>query len=697
MRGSNVSKIPLVGFVATFILVVLIVQQTAAAPEADLPPGFRTAQIVDGLISPTDFVLLPDGKIMIIDLGTGVGSAAVARVLIAEPQEVGRTPVLRLSVTREQDSGLLAIALDPDFANNGWFYLWYASGEDAKDWNGAPEMRLSRFTYDPLTQTADPASELIVLSTGSWEIWHHGNRLMFDAVGNLWIAVGELATISPHAQDLSRLEGKVLRIRPTATGYAIPNDNPFVDTPGVRPEIYAYGFRNPYVMTQRSDGLIAVGDVGSLRYEEINLLAPGKNYGWPIREGICPRAQYPPCDAASAEYTDPTIYWRHDLPPDTLSSAITGLTFYEGDNFPEAYHGKLFYFDLGRLWIRVGDAETGESEHFADMPDRLTRLRVHNGQLFYLSAYTGELNLIYFEGGNNIAPSVTLSADTQTGTAPLRVVLSAEGSDPDDLSIRYRWDFGDGTPTFETDQTLFTHVYAEDGVYEATVTAIDSRGAESAPATVPIVVYSGEWPRLIVENQTAPGRTLYHAGDTVTYRAERSTVSDLEETPYSWDVLLHHADHTHVTLSNNTVISDTFVIPTLNHDSATDLWYGFYLTMYTDSGLEIALSKQIEPARTTMRFETTPSNYRLTINGVEVQAPYSLDAIVGIENQVIANPNLSLDGVLRRASRWQLEGNTLATGPMLNLFAPAAEHTYTAVYEIDENAPTQLIPVIIND
>src|SRR5690606_6749860 len=153
--------------------------------------------------------------------------------------------------------------------------------------------------------------------------------------GTLLIATGD-AGYGPIAQNLSALNGKILRIRPTDSGYEIPADNPFVDTPGARPEIYALGLRNPFRMTKRRDGGIFVADVGDHSWEEVNQVASGANYGWPEREGLCPQGQHPPCAPAPAHYTDPVIaYQTSDAP-----GAITALAFYEGIEFPEQYRDK---------------------------------------------------------------------------------------------------------------------------------------------------------------------------------------------------------------------------------------------------------------------------------------------------------------------------------------------------------------------
>ena len=662
---------------------------------AELPPGFRLYNVVSGLDRPTDFVFLSETRLLLTEHGTGNEEFAEAAVKLVDNGVVRPNPVLTLSVTRRQDSGLLAIALDPDFEQNGWLYLWYTPGVNALNYSGL-KMRLSRFTWDHEAELADPASEQILLESEKFHVWHHGNALAFDDQGNLLVAVGELTPDEDFSQDMTLIEGKLLRIRPTEEGYSIPDDNPFVDDPAIRPEIYASGLRNPYVMTRRaSDGLVAIGDVGGLKYEEINLLASGADFGWPVREGICPRGLYDPCEPASAEFTDPAIYWRHDLPPIEGEGAITGLTFYEGTQFPEEYRGKLFYVDLIRAFVRVGDPLTGETMPFADNVDPITRLRSFNGQLFYMSIYTGELNAIYYEDGTNVAPTVELNADVQFGTPPLRVVLSAEATDPDDVLLRYKWDFGDGSPAIESAESSFVHVYPEDGIYTPSVTVIDGRGAESLPATQQLTVYSGEWPRLFVTNHTDPSRTLYHAGDTVAFRAERSTLEGLDpETPFTWDIVLHHGTHTHIALSAIDAISSTFTIPTTNHDGDADLHYAFHMTMHTLDGMEITQSKQMEPLRTELTFDTSPVPHRILLNDVETRTPVTIEAIVGIENEAVALPNMFFESGFYTPQQWMSQGKSIVQGTTLRFFAPAESQTYIADYLFDRPGVRSYAPLI---
>ena len=131
-----------------------------------LPDGFVQIVAVDNLPRPTDMVLLPSGDMLVAQKGSGTGVAGSAEVRFVRQGALQDEPVITLSTNVEGDSGILAITADPGFAANGYFYIWYAPGEDAPAWQGTPVNRLSRLTFDPVTGTADPASSSRSYSTG---------------------------------------------------------------------------------------------------------------------------------------------------------------------------------------------------------------------------------------------------------------------------------------------------------------------------------------------------------------------------------------------------------------------------------------------------------------------------------------------------------------------------------------------------
>ena len=247
----------------------------------ELPAGFYVRETIEGLLIPTDMAPLPDGNFLVAEKGVGADEYGVAAVRLVDGGVVREEPVLTLSVNPLGDSGLLSIEPDPGFADNGYFYLYYATGARAMNWSGETRYRLSRFTFNAESGRADAQSELVLIDELPWSIQHGGGGLRFDNSGMLYLAVGDVR--DPHnSQTPLTPNGKVFRIRPTADGYDVPGDNPYLDDEDAIPELYAVGLRSPFRMTRlQRTGELFLGDVGAATWEEVNRIAPAANYGWP--------------------------------------------------------------------------------------------------------------------------------------------------------------------------------------------------------------------------------------------------------------------------------------------------------------------------------------------------------------------------------------------------------------------------------
>ncbi len=255
----------------------------------------------------------------------------------------------------QNEEGLLGLAFHPKYKDNGEFYVFYTVK--------TPKLTnvLSRFRVkkdDP--NRADPASEeeLLRITTPYWN--HDGGTLCFGPDGYLYVAVGDGGNFNDphkHGQDLSKIFGKMLRLDVDHKGkdrpYAIPKDNPFVDRKGARPEIWAYGLRNPWRMAfDRKTGQLWTSDVGQNLYEEIDLLVAGGNYGWSIREGLHPFST--DGSAQRKDLIDPIWEYHHDL-----GKSLTGGLVYRGKRLPEL-DGYYLYADYvtSKIWgLRYDEAK----------------------------------------------------------------------------------------------------------------------------------------------------------------------------------------------------------------------------------------------------------------------------------------------------------------------------------------------------
>jgi glucose/arabinose dehydrogenase len=254
---------------------------------------------------------------------------------------------------RGNEEGLLGLALDPEFQRNGHFYVYYTASDPRRG-------VLSRFTATPGGAGADAGSELVVLEVAQPYQNHNGGQVLFGPDGHLYLGLGDGGSRGDprgNGQDPSTLLGTILRLDvrdPDSPGaYSIPSDNPFVERSSARGEIWAYGLRNPWRFTlDRLNGDLWAADVGQNRLEEIDIIQPGRNYGWSVMEGgdCHPRPQET-CNRAGLE---PPVgeYGRDD------GCSITGGYVYRGARLTDLY-GAYIYGDFcsGKIWALTLDVE----------------------------------------------------------------------------------------------------------------------------------------------------------------------------------------------------------------------------------------------------------------------------------------------------------------------------------------------------
>ncbi len=245
------------------------------------------------------------------------------------------------------EKGLLSIAFHPQYAKNGWFYVDYTTRE-----KGQLYTIVSRFQRGP-SGGGDEGSEEVLLKIEQPYSNHNGGQLAFGPDGFLYIGMGDGGSANdPHGngQNRGNLLGDLLRIdvdAPSPTRpYAIPADNPFVNQRGVRPEIYAYGLRNPWRFSfDARTALLYLADVGQDAQEEIDIVRKGKNYGWNIMEGdLCTPGVKSRCNKQGLELPIATYDHRAGF-------SITGGFVYRGSRFPTLC-GVYLYADYvtKRVW-----------------------------------------------------------------------------------------------------------------------------------------------------------------------------------------------------------------------------------------------------------------------------------------------------------------------------------------------------------
>jgi glucose/arabinose dehydrogenase len=256
---------------------------TTAAPAAHSYDFAAPEVAVSGLRSPWGLAFLPDGSALVSERDSG-------RILHVT---AGREPeeVMRIDVAHTAESGLLGLAVSPGYAADGLVYAYYTTSSDN---------RIARFRLGEEPQ---------VLVDGIAKAqFHDGGRLAFGPDGMLYATVGD-ATQRPLAQDASSLNGKILRMTPDGTA---PPDNP---TPGSL--VWSMGHRNVQGLAWTADGRLFAPEFGQDTTDEVNLIQPGANYGWPEVEGT----------GGAPSYVDPLVTWSTDESSPS-GAAISGDVLY---------------------------------------------------------------------------------------------------------------------------------------------------------------------------------------------------------------------------------------------------------------------------------------------------------------------------------------------------------------------------------
>jgi len=342
--------------------------QTAPAPPADAITSeqatFQVELVTEGLEKPWGIAFLPDGDILVTERP---GRLRLLVNGVLDPNPITGTP----EVFAQGQGGLLDVALDPDFADNSLIYLSYAGVDD--DGRSSTRVGRGRLAAGDL-QDFEVIFRSNSASTGGV---HWGSRIGFDRAGYLFVTAGDRGT-QDSAQNLSRHSGSVIRIN--ADG-SVPDNNPFVGESDALPEIYSYGHRNPQGLAVHPEtGRVWTQEHGPRGGDEVNLIAPGVNYGWPVISwginygGSQINGGLRGKEGMAQHYWDPSI-------------APSGMTFYDGDAFPE-WQGDLFVgalkFQLISRLEMEGDEVVGEERLLEGQLGRIRDVRTGPDGFLYV-------------------------------------------------------------------------------------------------------------------------------------------------------------------------------------------------------------------------------------------------------------------------------------------------------------------------
>jgi glucose/arabinose dehydrogenase len=326
---------------------------------------YRIETVAEDLSHPWSIAFLPDGEMLVTERDGYLRSIRDGRL---NPVAIRGVPEVYVA----GQGGLFDIAIDPDYERTGYIYISYAQGTRKANATQVARARLEEnqlvdlkviFTVEPTKDTPH----------------HFGGRMVFLPDGTLVITTGDGFDFREKAQVLDSLLGKTVRINPDGT---IPGDNPFTGRPDARPEILSYGHRNPQaIVLDPETDRIYLHEHGPRGGDELNIIEPGNNYGWPVitwgidynGARISPYTEYPGME-------QPIVYWVPSIAPG-------GMDIYYGDEFPE-WRGDLFVAALAEKTIRRLDMENGvvvdQEIMFGNLNERMRDVRVGPDGFLYL-------------------------------------------------------------------------------------------------------------------------------------------------------------------------------------------------------------------------------------------------------------------------------------------------------------------------
>ena len=677
------------------VAAALLTTKGDALSATSVVPADFSDDLVASIASPTALAFTPDGRMLI--------TTQPGQLRVYQDGALLSTPALNLAGSNfcsTSERGLLGVAVDPNFAANGYIYLYYSPRV-----GGVCKNRLSRFTMTGNTA----GSELMLIHQIPAEFGtHNAGDVHVGKDGNLYVSVGDgggdyagdsgSGAANDAARDMHALVGKILRI--TRDG-EIPADNPFQGTGTVRchltgvttapnkcREIYATGLRNPFriAFDPNAAGVkFHINDVGQNTWEEIDLGAPAADYGWNVREGPCVTGSTSNCGAPPAGMTNPIFSYQQGSP--SGCRAITGGAFVPDGIWPASYTGSYLFADYvcgrifkldqqGASYVRT-DFATGlgsnSAVHLAFGPYQST-------QALYYTTYEagGSVRRITYTGSANRVPTADLAASPTSGPAPLTVDFDGSGSsDPDAAdTLTYLWDFGDGQTATGSSPTT-SHTYPTPGTFTASLRVRDNHGATSAADAVQIQP-GNTAPVPVIETPAAGARFQVGQVANLVGSATDAQEGSLAASRLSWRVLRHHGtSHTHPWLPDTTGNDVPMPAAPGPEDLATTTtsFLEVRLTATDSQGLATTVTREFRPTLVDLTFQTEPAGLDLDLNGQTVTGPFTFSSWRAWAFPVSARRQQDDAGATWVFDHWSDGGaatHTVTTG--------AAPATYTATF-----------------
>ena len=704
-RLASLARVIFIAAIQLLAVMALLGRAEPAATEGiavnalGLPPGFVDEVFADGLLAPRAMAFAPDGSLYIAERGSDFTTDInFASIRWFKDGALVSTRTATFEVCGDGERGLLGLGLDPDFAGNGFMYVYYTRW--SQEGSGLPTC--AYYTYSNTLPGPRNIVARITVSNGvvvsgshvtlidniaSDSGIHNAGDLHFGADDYLYISTGDSNLNPSPAQYTNTLMGKILRIKPLPDGSYSTAGNPFdaaadaqlcgtvPPPPGNGPcrEVFAYGFRNPFRFDiQPGTSTPFAGDVGGGRWEEIDEVTAGADYGWPSREGPCSAGVIcDPPEPPPPGFTNPIYAYPHNGQTCGSDAAVIAGTFYSGTQFPAQYLGSFFFADFVCGFIRRisydSPSGTWSASGFGTGGDGIIGIRQGpDGALYYVAfisdnARDSQIRRIRYDPGVNQPPNAHLSANPLSGPLDTVYTFSGIGSaDPDNnLPLTYAWDLGDGVLTTTTSPTI-THSYSTAMNATITLTVTDSGAPPASSAPVTVTVYpANEAPTatIALTNTTDALRAGYYAGDVWQFGvATAGDDESLPAIPFTWSVVFHHRNHTHPFLSGLSGAGGQFSPPLI---SETDplVWYRVYLYVTDARGQTTAVYRDVFPITTTVTLRTVPAGGSVILEGGVYSSPLTVTRVVHLNIGISVPSPQTIVGVAHVFRSWSNGGS----------------------------------------
>lgn len=361
-----------------FLGLVPSMQAQEARVERSNEHDFRVVPVVGGLDHPWGLAFLPNGDTLVTERS---GQLRIVRGGVLDPQPIQGVP----DVYASGQGGLLDVALHPKFKDNRLVYLSYAGRGSG---GAGTEVARGKLAGNRLANV-EVIFRVSPKTSGSS---HYGSRLLFAPDGTLFITTGDRYNYLDHAQDTGDHLGTIVRVRDDGS---VPDDNPFVGRAGARPEIYSYGHRNVQGIALRpGDNVVWAHEHGPRGGDEVNILKPGANYGWPaITYGIDYSGAIISDKTEAPGMEQPVVYWDPSIAP-------SGMAFYDGDRFPN-WRGDLFIGALAHTHLRRleldGDRVVMQEVLLEKLGERIRDVRAGPDGLVYVLTDSSDGQILRLE------------------------------------------------------------------------------------------------------------------------------------------------------------------------------------------------------------------------------------------------------------------------------------------------------------